>query len=399
MLIDLVFSNFYSFAEESCLSFEMGKKPAASNYDIQLSDNERLNKVAAVIGPNGAGKTQFIKPLAFLSWFMSSSFLQLDPEAKLPLRPHALHDDKPSTFTLRFILDGEHYKYSLTLKDRLVVSEALYQKTSHLFSYVFVREFKELSDGTISCEYKQQNFTFMPKKAREIRRNASLLAAAYNYDVPETSRFIKFVEGIQHNLNVFGRRHYDDGALFQAAERLSDNAALLLSLSDCLAELDLGLSGIDVRKENLYTETGEEKLFAIPYGIHESDKGKFELRFMEESSGTKSAFVLLAQILPVLEAGGVAVIDEIDNDLHPHMLPHILDLFKSKSTNPRDAQIIFSCHTPEILNLLQKHQLYLVQKQDLESDAWRLDDVVGLRADDNLYAKYMAGALEAVPNL
>ena len=81
------------------------------------------------------------------------------------------------------------------------------------------------------------------------------------------------------------------------------------------------------------------------------------------------------------------------------MLPHILDLFKFKSTNPHDAQIIFSCHTSEILNLLQKHQLYLVEKDNLESIAWRLDDVIGLRVDDNLYAKYMAGALDAVPNL
>jgi AAA15 family ATPase/GTPase len=323
----------------------------------------------------------------------------LEPEAKLPLRPHALYEDKESKFSLRFLLDNTHYKYTLILKNQLVVAEALYQKTSHLYSYVFVREFTEQTDGSTTCQYKQQNFSFTPKKAKEIRRNASLLSAAYNYDVPEAASFIKFFEGIQHNLNVFGRRHYNDISLFQAAERLSRDASLLSRLSDCLSDLDLGLTDIDVRKENLFTEDGEEKAFAIPYGIHESVKGRFELRFMEESSGTKSAFVLIAQLLPVLEAGGVAVIDEIDNDLHPHMLPHILELFKSKSTNPHDAQLIFSCHTPEVLNLLQKHQLYLVQKDDLESDAWRLDDVVGLRADDNLYAKYMAGALEAVPNL
>ena len=107
----------------------------------------------------------------------------------------------------------------------------------------------------------------------------------------------------------------------------------------------------------------------------------------------------MRRILPVLENGGVAIIDEIDNDLHPHMLPHILELFKFQHTNPHQAQIIFTCHTPEILNLLKKHQTYLVEKVDQQSEAWRLDGVTGLRADDNLYAKYMAGALSAVPNL
>lgn len=400
MIIDLAFENFCSFADEAFQSFEIGKKPARSHYDVVLDGNERLNKAVAVIGPNGAGKTQFLKPLAFLSWFMSSSFLSGDPDSRLPLRPHALHDGKPSKFTLRFVIDNEVYKYNLKIKNKLVVSESLYRKTSHLYSYVFVREFKTDEDGGDVVDYKQQNFSFVSKKAKEIRRNASLLAAAFNYDVPEAEIFVRFAHRIQHNLNVFGRHNYDDGALLGAAEELVENEHLLAHLSECILDLDLGLSSVTIRKEKFFdSESGEEKEVAIPYGVHESKKGSFELRFMEESSGTKSAFVLLARILPVLDQGGIAVIDEIDNDLHPHMLPHLLDLFKHKETNPHDAQIIFSCHTPEILNLLQKHQVYLVEKENLESDAWRLDEVIGLRADDNLYAKYMAGALEAVPNL
>ncbi|HCL16455.1 MAG TPA: abortive infection protein, partial [Pseudomonas sp.] len=52
-----------------------------------------------------------------------------------------------------------------------------------------------------------------------------------------------------------------------------------------------------------------------------------------------------------------------------------------------------------LLNHLQKHQLYLCEKRDQCSEAWRLDEVQGLRADDNLYAKYMAGALGGIPEL
>ena len=56
MIIDLAFSNFYSFADEVYLSFEMGKKPASSNYDIPLKDGDRLNKALAVIGLMAQGK-------------------------------------------------------------------------------------------------------------------------------------------------------------------------------------------------------------------------------------------------------------------------------------------------------------------------------------------------------
>jgi len=43
--------------------------------------------------------------------------------------------------------------------------------------------------------------------------------------------------------------------------------------------------------------------------------------------------------------------------------------------------------------------VYLCEKHDQRSEVWRLDEVTGLRADDNLYAKYMAGALGAVPEV
>ena len=102
----------------------------------------------------------------------------------------------------------------------------------------------------------------------------------------------------------------------------------------------------------------------------------------------------------MLEYGGLAVIDELEADLHPHMLAPILDLFFNPRTNPKNAQIIFTCHAPEILNTLHKSQVLLVEKDDHHvSDAWRLDEVKGVRADDNLYAKYMAGAYDAVPQV
>jgi hypothetical protein len=81
------------------------------------------------------------------------------------------------------------------------------------------------------------------------------------------------------------------------------------------------------------------------------------------------------------------------------MLPLLIELFKFEQTNPHNAQLIFTCHTPEVLNILKKHQIYLVEKENLESDSWRLDTISGLRSDDNLYAKYYAGSLGGTPDV
>ncbi|MDE1886385.1 MAG: hypothetical protein KGH92_10835, partial [Xanthomonadaceae bacterium] len=76
-----------------------------------------------------------------------------------------------------------------------------------------------------------------------------------------------------------------------------------------------------------------------------------------------------------------------------------LDLFASPHSNPHDAQIIFTSHSIEVMGLLGKSQVVLVEKKDCASEAWRLDTMDGVRSQDNLYAKYMSGAYGAVPQL
>ena len=394
MITKFKFSNFYSFAEETELSFELGKKPSPSDYDIELADGRRLNKVASVIGANGSGKTQLIKPLAFLSCFISDSFLGSDPEADIPLQAHALSQNKYCQFEITFQISQEEYRYKLSANRQQVIHESLFKKTSHLFSYLFVRELEDSG-----YQYKQKGFGFHSSQAKAIRGNASLISAAHNYDVPMASVLVEYFDKYSTNINVFGRQHFHSGRLLESAEYFFHNKHLHKNMEAMMCDFDLGICTVKIQKTDIKDQHGNASTIFLPTASHQSNSGNFELPFFEESSGTQSAFVLLRLILPVLENGGVAIIDEIDNDLHPHMLPHILELFKFEHTNPHQAQIIFTCHTPEVLNILKKHQSYLVEKVDQKSEAWRLDDVLGLRADDNLYAKYMAGALSAVPSL
>lgn len=116
-----------------------------------------------------------------------------------------------------------------------------------------------------------------------------------------------------------------------------------------------------------------------------------------ESSGTQSAYCVLAIITEALATGGVAILDEFDNDLHPLLTMEIVDLFKDSSVNTRNAQLLFNTHTVDVLKNLRMQHCYLIEKNDGVSDAYRADDVEGLLARDNLYAKYISGALGAIP--
>ena len=395
MLSKIKFSNFYSFYDETEICFEISKKPSSSYFDFHTSDGTRLNKVISIIGPNGSGKTQLLRPLAFISWFISRSYQNSEPESKIPFTCHKLFTDEPTTIELEFHIGLERYRYKLIITTKEVIYESLHKKTSHLYSYIFIRERK----GD-KYSFKQQGFGFNKNIAEnKIRGNSSIIAAAHSHDSEYATKIANYFKDYSSNVRVSGRDNYHEGALLESAEYFKTNKQIHNKAIELICDLDLGLSSIDLIEAKRVDQNGNEEEFALPVGIHSSDKGKFSLPFFEESSGTKSAYVLLRDILPILESGGVVIFDELDNDLHPHMVEKIIELFKFEYSNPHNAQLIFSCHTPEILNILKKHQVYLVEKDNLCSETWRLDEVKGLRSDDNIYAKYMAGALSAIPNL
>ncbi|WP_412851558.1 AAA family ATPase [Ectothiorhodospira shaposhnikovii] len=396
MIRSLRFYNFYSFLDEAEVSFRVGRQPAPSGYDLSLADGSRGNKVIAVLGPNGSGKTQFLKPFAFLSWFVAESYLRSEPDDSIPFQPHAFARDKPTGFELEFDLEGEQYRYRLEVKRDHVLHESLHRRTSRTFSYVFVRE--RTGDG---YELKQKRFGFPVRGKDTLRENSSIIAVAHVHDVPLAARMVRYFRAFSHNLHVSGRNHFEPGRLLQSARFFHDHPDLSQRANQLLCEMDLGLDAVELEAVQIRRESevpGKEEEAFIPMGIHRAAEGRFKLSFFDESSGTQAAYVLLESILPVLAKGGVAIVDELDNDLHPHMLEPILDMFRHEHHNPHAAQLIFSCHTPEVLNLLAKHQVYLTEKKDLKSEAWRLDDVTGLRADDNLYGKYHSGALGAIPD-
>ena len=394
MIKNISFSNFYSFFETQNLSFEVNQKASKSYYDI-VYNNERINKVVSIIGANGSGKTQLLRPLAFISWFISKSYIELEPSDDILYKTHSLYQDEKTELNISFIIDDNEYRYMLVLQNNQVLTESLYAKTSKLFSYIFKRE-RESTDDEFS--YKQKGFDFTLKVAKKVKGNASIISAAYMNDSKIAKIFVNyFNNAFISNITMNGRANYSESSLIDSAKFFYENKLLNEKMNAIICELDLGLSGVKI--DEIVVATENKKLY-LPVGLHKDNDGRyFELPFFDESSGTKSLFVQLSRILPILENGRIAIIDELDNDLHPHMLPLLIELFKFEHTNKNNAQLIFTCHIPEVLNILKKHQIYLVEKENLKSDSWRLDEVVGLRSDDNLYAKYYAGALGGIPDV
>lgn len=395
MLHRYTFSNFQSFREQTEVSWLLDGRVPSAVWSAQADTQERVSTVMAVIGPNASGKTGLLKPLLFVHWFVTHSFAT-DPLALLPYQPHAASPaGEPSEFEVEVDLDGRLWRYTLRCTRERVLYEALYARHERM-RYVFVREWNA---ETQAYDVKQQDFGLAPSEARKVRPNASLIATAAQYGVDLAKRIVS--AQVWTNVHQLGRVIPDANQMLQAASHFAAQEVERRQLVQLLSAWDLGLSDLQMREQEATLPDGTSTKFWAPFGTHRMANGKtFELPFLMESSGTQGAFVLLSRLLPALECGGLAVVDEFENDLHPHMLEPILDLFASPLTNPRRAQLLFTCHAMEVLNIVHKSQVTLVEKDELnESRAWRLDSVEGIRNDDNFYAKYMAGAYGAVPQL
>jgi len=400
MIYRYSFKNFFSFGEECEVSFIVPEKARDTDFLVRSSGSDtgiRLSKVMAVIGPNASGKTNVIKPLVFLHWFVGSSFAS-KPDAGIPLEPHVFFPDAPTEFEIEFDFDGAVWKYMLSIFDDQVLSESLYRKSVRTNAYNYV--FRRVWDSKSKCyDIRQKGFGFNPGEARKVRSNVSLISAAAQYGI-EIAMQISSLP-FSTNVDYSGRAEFRE-RIAQASEHFFDNGEDAAYMSKLVKRWDLGIQGVDVREIEVTDSEGKPVKVRMPYCHHVgADKAqKFDMHLYRESSGTQGVFVLLSRLLPVLRNGGVAVIDELEAELHPHMLNPILDLFASQYTNNKNAQIIFTCHAVEVLKELQKSQVLLVEKdENLNSSAWRLDTVKGVRADDNLYAKYMAGAYSAIPEI
>lgn len=423
MIIKYSFENFFSFANETVVDLTSNAKATSTRYDYQTDDGYKINKVSAIFGANGSGKSNLLKPLAFLRWFLNSSFKSLDSDDEIPIKPHFSRTEDNIFISVEFLNlpDVEdntvplHFKYSLELNQERVIKEELKLKSTKQYRNIFTREF---SNKTNDYNYKANKnfFDFSLEILSSTPKNASLIsflnrlsdsAGKYknisieNEDIVAKS-LVTIVSGtfelFNSNLCLNGRiADSVDKAVLDTTKLYSADSVVFEKVSKIISEFDIGIDSLSISEEEFITESGEKKKMKLPLAKHTHNNKQYVLPLLYESSGTKSAYNILYSIVDILTYGGVAIIDELDNDLHPRLLLETISLFKNEETNPHHAQLIFSTHTPEVLKNLKKHHCFIVEKENSESDVWRIDDIEGIRSQDNLYTKYMSGALGGVP--
>ena len=189
-----------------------------------------------------------------------------------------------------------------------------------------------------------------------------------------------------------------NGLHHETTEMFLKQPKVFEAVKNLICKFDIGIKNIEIRSKTIINMNKEEEERNIPYFEHEYKGESFFLPIYQESRGTKSAYTLLCHIIQALNFGTLAILDEFDNDLHPILTKEIIELF-AEENNDKNAQLIFTTHNTELLKTLRKQHIYFVEKEDSVSDAYRADQIEGLKERDNLNSKYLTGALGGVPDI
>jgi AAA15 family ATPase/GTPase len=120
----------------------------------------------------------------------------------------------------------------------------------------------------------------------------------------------------------------------------------------------------------------------------------------QESAGTRRFIEIFPLLQYVLDRGGLAIIDEIDTDIHPLLVPELFRWFYDKARNQHGAQLLFTAHNPAILNDLEKEQVFFAEKPSGKpTHIYGAREIKGLRREPSLMKKYLSGELGAVPHI
>ena len=416
MLVGFTFENFASFYNNTEFAMTVsGNDSRYKELNTFSTPHGELLKSCFMYGANGSGKTNFIDALAFMKYIVTS---ELDVQSRIISKPnHFLFNnaskDKPTSFSIAFIIDGILYDYGFSVLNNKIINEYLDKKDKRTVN-VFTRSGSNFE--TIKINSKEfKNVEHVIKNTREdvlflswanfcnnemamkiykwfdsiqifdADDTHQLLSVTVNY-MEEHENGKKDIVDLMNKLGI----PIDDFEIEITDSQMSETlmAALKKSYKEKFKSI-MNVKNIDLKiKQKVYDKDWDNYTM--------SDFG-FEL----ESAGTKKLFEIAGPIISAINNGSVVLIDELDARLHPALVRHLVMMFNSLSHNPNNAQLICNTHDVTLLDEdIRRDQIYFLEKDEYGvSKLYSLCDFRGIRKDSKILKQYLLGVYGALPNI
>jgi len=333
----------FSLRDEMALDLQAAKiqtqKARTLEGNVFSVGGEQLLKSVAVFGANASGKSNVVKSVrACVEMIRSSHNYNEDTVFGFVPFKFEGYDQKPSTFYVRFLMEGIEYEYSFSMTRTEILTEQLYYYPNGRRSLVFSRDERKGPDKRQVYEFK-----LVLKRPMDVAANTSkktlFISRASQMDRELAKQVFRFFcDDV-----VLG---YRLPATVSMEQLLSDQKPRLLEV---LRTADSDIVDIRLRGDSIVTYHRNNPDVAFDFET-------------EESEGTKTLFRMMVSMIDIIRQGKTLFVDEIDTSLHTQLVEFIIEMFNSSE----QAQLVYTSHNTHLLNtdFQRRDQVYFVNKRE-----------------------------------
>lgn len=379
MVLEIRLSNMFSFRDEVTLDLQAAKIQTKKARELEGNlfsvDGEQMLKSVALFGANASGKSNVIKAIrACVNMVRSSHNYNVD--TRFAISPFKFEDyaNKPSSFYIRFLLNGVEYEYSFSFMHDEIITETLYYYPNGRKSLVFSRDENRGTEKKDIYEFKT-----VIKRPFDVADNTSkktlYISRASQMDREIAQKiFLFFCNDIVLDYQVANIDSLDN--LFK--ERKEQMLEVLRT-----ADSDI----IDFKIQNNAITTFHRTNPSVAFDFE-----------TEESEGTKTLFQMMVRMIGIIHEGKMLLVDEIDNSFHTQLVEFVIGMFNHSD----HAQLIYTTHNTHLLNtdFQRRDQVYFVnRREDGSSDLYSLFDFKDFRDTLDMEKAYLQGRFDAIPTI
>lgn len=391
MLLYLKVKNYRSFKEEQEISFVLNKDERSDKsrrFEVKTKlGTIRVLKNAMIYGANASGKSNILKAL----FQLSALILNPNQNDEQGLFSDSFASNKENTrFEVVFLKRESVFKYILEYNRNEVVFERLQQDEE----LIFERNYQEFVFSDINAQVNYLVAT--------IRKTSLALFFAQNNNVKAARIAFSWFYDLQNpnSGNVFQKLRDDSNFKERVlyAMRFADFNIFDIEIEENLRpSLSFGMK-IDIKEvkgtEDFQHQITMQNVTEI-YLVHENNGRSFRILLQNESEGTQQYFNMILLLLGGNLMKDIVILnDEFDRSLHKKLTQSFVNLINSEKNN---IQFISTTHDSSLMDILQKHQIYFVEKNsDGESEIYKLSEFDGIRKETKISPKYEAGLFGAI---
>jgi len=419
MLIEFSIENFRSFKEEVTLSLISSSDKSLDNNLIKTATlkKDNLLRSEVIYGANASGKSNVVSAFNYLRKLVINShkFQKGTEISYSPFKLDKKYTSKPSKFEIIFLKNNIRYTYGVSLTNEKIVDEYLYYYPQGRKALIFER--KDTFNYKFTIDINEQEFL-----SSKTLPNVLYLSNSTQLNYKKTSEAFDW---FKDNLKIIGATDNPKLTAF-TIELLNKDEELKEFILKILIVADLGIvdisakldkiliddTSLELSSPDLKTElvliSDDEGLKLVQMDIKTmhnvlDEQGNdivINFDFDEESEGTKRLFALVGSWIDALNNGRILIVDELDTKLHPLLMEFLIKLFHNPTQNKNDAQLIFTTHNTNLLDLdlFRRDQIWFTEKNPNfgNTDLYSLLEF-SPRKDKNVRKGYLAGRYGAIP--